>query len=303
MLADIEATDGGWIYYTEEVLLEDFADPDTDYERGSVVVHSGASIAGYGVLTSHPRADQVHDMRFGGAVHPAFRRHGVGGALMDWAEKAAIPIHQDRFPGRPLSLSAMCIATNAPAIALYAAHGYHQARWFHEMVRDLSKPIADASPPAGVQIVGYSPERMHDARLVRNEAFRDHWGSTEQTVEAWAYFLEFAGFRPQFSFLAYADDEPIGLVISHEYEQPVETPGLRDLYIAVVATRAAARKRGIASALLSRVLTEAEAAGFTSASLGVDADSMTGAVGLYERVGFTVDHMTITHSKTLLNAD
>jgi mycothiol synthase len=300
MLADIEATDGGWVYYSEEVLTEDFADPDTDYPRGSVVVHRGASIAGYGVLTSHPLADEVHELRFGGAVHPAFRRHGLGSALMDWAETAAIPIHQALFPGWPLSLAAACISTNEPAIALYTAHGYRQVRWFHEMVRDLSEPIADASLPVGVQLVGYSPERMQDARLVRNEAFRDHWGSAEQTVETWAYFLEFAGFRPQFSFLAYSDDQPVGLIISHEYEQPVETLGVRDLYIAVVATRAAARNRGVASALLNRVLTEALAAGFTSASLGVDADSMTGAVGLYERAGFTLDHSTITYRKSLL---
>jgi len=32
----------------------------------------------------------------------------------------------------------------------------------------------------------------------------------------------------------------------------------------------------------------------------VDADSPTGAVGLYERAGFTVDHTSVTQSKPLL---
>ncbi len=51
-----------------------------------------------------------------------------------------------------------------------------------------------------------------------------------------------------------------------------------------------------------RALTGARAAGFTSASLGVDADSPTGALGLYQRAGFTVMLTSITHTKPLLAA-
>jgi mycothiol synthase len=301
LLAAVEATDGGWVYYTEQVLMEDFADPDTDFERGSVAVYDGSELAGFGVLTSRSLTDDSHEMRFWGAVDPAYRHRGVGGALMSWAETAALPIHHDRHPGRPLSLSASCISTNEHALALYPANGYQPVRWFHEMVRDLRAPVPDPVSPAGVRIVGLTPQRMDDARLVRNEAFHDHWGSTEQTVESWAHFMEFGGLRPQLSFLAYADDEPLGVIISHEYDQPVETAGVRDAYIAIVGTRRAARNKGIASALLTRVLSEAAADGYTSASLGVDAESMTGAVGLYERAGFAVDHTTIVHTKTLLD--
>jgi mycothiol synthase len=301
LLADLEATDGGWVYYTEQVLIEDFADPDIDYERGSVAVYDGESLAGYGVLASRPLADEVQPMSFDGGVHPAYRRRGVGGALLDWAESAAVAIHQVQHPDRPmsLSLSAVCMSTNESAVSLYDAHGYKPARWFHAMTRDLSGQLPTGTPPAGVQIVGYDSERLEDARTVRNEAFRDHWNASEQTVESWAYFMEFGGFRPQFSFLAYADGEPVGVIICHEYDQPTEIAGVRDIYVAVVATRRAARNQGTASALLARVLTDAAAAGFTTASLGVDAESMTGAVGLYERAGFAVHHSTITHTKTL----
>jgi mycothiol synthase len=299
LLADLEAVDGGWVYYSEQVLVEDFADPDTDYDRGSVAVCDAESLTGYGVLTSHPLVDQAHEMRFDGGVHPDYRRRGIGGALLEWAERAAVPIHLDRFPGRPLSLSATCMSTNESAIAMFSAYGYEPVRWFHAMVRDLSKRVPAGSGPAGVRIVELGPEQLEDARTVRNEAFRDHWGSTEQTAESWAHFMAFGGFLPQFSFVAYARDEPVGIIISHEYEQPVEVAGARELYVAVVATRRAARNQGIASALLTRVLTDAASAGFTTASLGVDADSMTGAVGLYERAGFAVHHSTITHTKTL----
>jgi mycothiol synthase len=299
LLADLDAADGGWVYYSEQDLIEDFDDPDTDYERGSVAVYDAGSLAGYGVLISRPLADQVHRMHVDGGVHPAYRRRGVGGALLDWAESAALPIHHDRLPGRPLSLSATCMSTNQTAIALYAAHGYQPVRWFHAMVRDLSGPLPAEPAPSGVQIVGFDPERMEDARTVRNEAFREHWGSAEQTLEGWAHFMAFGGFRPELSFLAYSDGEPVGVLISHEYDPPTETADVRDLYVAVVATRREARNRGIASALLTRALAGAATAGFTTASLDVDADSMTGAIGLYQRAGFAVHHSTITHTKVM----
>jgi ribosomal protein S18 acetylase RimI-like enzyme len=162
--------------------------------------------------------------------------------------------------------------------------------------------LPDALVPAGTEIVGFTAERSADARLVRNEAFRDHWGSTESTVEEWDQFIGYNAFRPAFSFLAYAGTEPLGLIIGHEYDAYAEATGVHDLYIPLVGTRRTARKRGIASALLTRALTEARAAGFTAASLGVDADSLTGALGLYERAGFTVEHTSITQTKTLLKA-
>ena len=49
------------------------------------------------------------------------------------------------------------------------------------------------------------------------------------------------------------------------------------------------RGRGLATALLVRGMIAFRAAGMDAASLGVDTENPTGAVGLYERVGFTVN--------------
>jgi len=86
-------------------------------------------------------------------------------------------------------------------------------------------------------------------------------------------------------------------VARHGY---AEATGIKDLFVATLGTRRAGRKRGVGSALLLRALTQARAAGLTRSSLVVDADSPTGALGLYERVGFTVDHTSVTQSKPLL---
>jgi mycothiol synthase len=288
LLAAIQDADKSDEYSTEEELLEEFGRPGEDFTRGSIAIYDGRTMVGYGVLTSRSEAEPVHEMRHDGGVHPSYRGRGLGAELLDWAEQTAVPLHDDRFPGHPLSLSSGCLSSNAGAVALHEQRGYQPVRWFHSMVRDLSAVIPRTVIPAGVQVTGYTPDMAEHARLVRNEAFRDHWGSTETSAEIWTHFLASAAFRPEFSFLAYAESEPLGMLISREHDAYNTRTGHRDLHISLVGTRAAGRKRGIATALLVTAMSAARAEGYDQASLGVDADSLTDAVRLYERVGFTV---------------
>jgi mycothiol synthase len=298
LLAAIRDVDRTWEYFSVEDLLEDFGDPYRDFPFGSIGAFDGDAMLGYCVLIAQSSADPVHTMDCQGGVHPAYRRRGLGGRLIRWAEATAVPLHEARHPGVPLSLSASAATTNDGAAALFTGCGYAPARWFHSMAADLTRELPAAPVPDDMRIVGYTPQRIHDARLVRNEAFRDHWGGGDLTLGQWHDFLDFGVFRPHFSFLADEADtgEPVGVLIGHEYEEYAAATGVRDLYVAVVATRGRARKRGIASALLVHALTEAKRAGYTAASLIVDADSLTGAVGLYERVGFTIDHTEVTYT-------
>ena len=145
----------------------------------------------------------------------------------------------------------------------------------------------------------WAAERAEDARLVRNEAFRDHWRADQMTPAEWAHFLSYNAFRSAFSYLAYDGSEPIGVLIGREYDAYTELTGILDLYIAVVATRRSARKRGIASALLARALADARSAGFTAGSLTVNAASPTAGFGLFERAGFAVKATSVMQVKDL----
>lgn len=299
LLTAVHLADGEDEYTSEQDLRERFEDPEQDFATGSVAFYDGATMAGYGTLMCRGAADPVHDMLYMGRVHPSYRGRGLGGELLDWAEHAAVPLHNQRFPGRPLSLATGCLSTNAAAVALYEQRGYQPARWFQEMVRDLSAPVPPPVVPAGVRITAYRPDMAGHALLVRNESFRDHWGSTQTSPEHWAHFLAAAAFRPGFSFLAYEESEPLGMLIARESEAYQAHTGRRDVHIALVGTRAAARKRGIATALLLTTMAAARADGYDRASLDVDSDSLTGAVRLYEHLGFIVASTWISYRKQL----
>jgi len=299
LLNAIEAADGSDEFTSEQDQAEALSNPNRDYPRGSIAIYDGPAMIGYGALAFRTVPEPDQNVYHAGGVHPDYRARGLGAELLDWAERTAVPLNHERFPGRPMALSSGCLNANAAAVALHEQRGYQPVRWFHDMVRDLSQPIPEPVTDDQITITGYQPDMAEHARLIRNESFRDHWGSAETSPQSWAHFLATSAFRPGFSFLAYQQDEPLGMLMASEHEARQERTGRRDLYIDLVGTRAAARKRGIATALLATAMSAARAAGFDQASLGVDADSLTGAVGLYERSGFTVARTWTAYRKQL----
>ena len=68
---------------------------------------------------------------------------------------------------------------------------------------------------------------------------------------------------------------------------------MREAWIGQLGTRAAWRRRGLASLLLATALTAFRDAGYERAALDVDSENATGALGLYERLGFIVSHRSV----------
>jgi mycothiol synthase len=291
-------------YGTEDIvgaedLVEDLRDPYVDPERGTIAAFSQGNMIAYTGLRASPSVTSRHEMDLYGAVHPSHRGRGLGTRLLAWAEQAALPLHQARYPGHPLALSASCPAGEGDALALFAAAGYQQARWFHFMSRDLTAAVPDGPLPEGTRIAGYTADLSQAARQVQDEAFRDHWGSTQTSAESWQHFVGHESFRLGFSFLAYLGDNPAGVLIAHEYDAFRQATGRRECYIATVGVTKAARGRGIASALIRHSLGAAQADGCNVATLYVDADSPTGALTLYEHMGFTKQRTSVTLIKDL----
>jgi mycothiol synthase len=66
-----------------------------------------------------------------------------------------------------------------------------------------------------------------------------------------------------------------------------------------VGVRRAWRKRGLAQALLRQCFAEYQRRGYQRVELGVDSDSPTNAVALYERAGMHVHQRVLYYRKTL----
>jgi ribosomal protein S18 acetylase RimI-like enzyme len=74
--------------------------------------------------------------------------------------------------------------------------------------------------------------------------------------------------------------------------------GVEQAWIGDLAVRRPWRKRGLGSALVAGSLRAFAAAGFPYAALGVDAENLTGALAIYERLGFRAYQRFVALEKT-----
>ncbi len=161
-------------------------------------------------------------------------------------------------------------------------------RWFFEMLRPNLDDIADMPMPDGLEIRPVEPEHHRKIWAADIEAFRDHWGASEESEEAFERFFGPPDFRPELWRVAWDGDEVAGVVMNRILTTFNEQTGERRGLLAGVSVRRPWRRRGLARALVAESLRAFRDAGMTSAVLGVDAENPTGALGVYEANGFAV---------------
>ncbi len=227
-----------------------------------------------------------------GGVAPAFEGRGLGRSLLAW--------QLDRVAGLRAALRADAEwhaetgvgSENAAGIHLMERAGGIAVRYGFQMEAPAGDvPAVDV--PEGFRIVPYLDSLGPALHAAHTEAFGDHWGYQGRPFENWApATIHSEVFRGDLSRIAFDGDEIAAYVLAYDGVEG-------SVYIGQVGTRRPWRRRGLAGALLSDSVRTAATTGTRSASLGVDADSPTGAVGVYERLGFEVRHKVVVFHWTV----
>lgn len=259
---------------------------DAETDSRVVFVPDGTLVAA--AVTPTPPAGGFRVDLMGG-VHPAWRGQGIGRELLGWQLSRAAEIRRAEAPDARWEAHAGTLLGDESAVRLFRRFGLTPARYWFDMVAPTAQ--APALPlPDDLRVTTYSIEHEKALHAAHSEAFADHWGYQRRDLEQWATMTVRAEtFLPDLSLLAFAGDELAGYVLSHTDADPGR------VYIGHVGVRRPWRRRGLAAGMLARVLRAATGSGRGTASLGVDADSPTGAVGVYERVGFTVEARAVTY--------
>jgi mycothiol synthase len=181
--------------------------------------------------------------------------------------------------------------------------GYRKTRTWLQM----SRPVDDASslppPRAGVVVRRVATHEngmplAQDLQLVHRvleESFADHFNSYRESFPEFVQRLrEDPGHRWDHWWIAEleGDGEPVvggALVASVSRE---DESGMEGSYVDYIGVHRQARGRGVAKALLHTVIKDAHALGRNRVGLEVDADSPTGADGLYRSMGWTTSYET-----------
>ena len=306
LLMDCEAVDQrGWVDTMDE-RERDFNYPGTDLSLDTLAAFTPEGImAGFGWIFSPEASDQEILAFPWGEVHPEHRRRGLGLFIMDWSIRRGREILESRVGEKPRYQRIFCPEKLTDRAALYQMHGFHAIRSAYQMRRDLSEPIPDVFLPEGIRLTHWANELDENVWKASNEAFRDHWGFVPVAAEIWkAVYSEHPDFRPDLTWLAIddgsADGNPVaGLCINKIRVAVNEHKGIQEGWIEDLAVRRAWRKRGVATALLCASMRAFQEAGMDYAGLGVDAENLTGALRLYERLGFSVVQRQLVFQKTV----
>lgn len=284
-----DAADGTHRTDTIADIEREFKDPDVDVEKDSLVAFtSDGEVAALAWVYVFPTAETKLQAYFWGGVHPRHRRQGLGGAILGWMEARASAALLARPEDLPRVMRLHCNDFEHERIAFFTSHGYQIVRYFYEMRRDLGQPIVAPALNGNLRLVSWTPELDPFIFEAFNESFRDHWGFEPMTKAAWDLFMVGReSFRPDLSYAVLDGDEVAGFSINFLSPEENERKGIREAWVGDLGVRRAWRKRGVATALLNRSMIDFKAAGMDYASLGVDTENPTGALGVYERVGFT----------------
>lgn len=294
-LAAVEEVDRTGEHYNEDDLAEEFANPDIEVGKDIVGAFDGADLVGY--FAVYPRsADEIHQkVHLEGSVRPDRRSEGIGTQLVAAMIARADEVHAEQHPEMPAWYAVTGLTANTSQERLLTGAGLRAERWNFIMRTDLAR--LDDAPlpelPDGLSLVDYAPEldtAMHEAH---NAAFVDHPNFTPWTGVMWKQWVSGSrSFRPEHSLLLVEDAAPdrvVAYLQSNEYDAYFQATGRREAYVAKVGTRREHRGRGLASLLLRHALVRYRDAGYDEASLDVDSENPTGALGIYERAGFEVE--------------
>jgi GNAT superfamily N-acetyltransferase len=224
-----------------------------------------------------------------GYLAPAWRRQGIGRAMLRWLEARMREVSADHPAERPKFFQAATDLSAAGLVALLDVEGYAPVRYSFEMVRPSLDDIPDFPLPDGFEIRPARPEHYRAIWEADVEAFRDHWGYSPPTEEDYQGWLEDKSyFQPELWQIAWdvATNEVAGQVKTYIHAAENEKYNRRRGYTEGISVRRPYRRRGLARALIAESLRVQRDRGMTESALGVDSENISGATRVYEDCGF-----------------
>jgi mycothiol synthase len=242
-------------------------------------------VIGWGRLAIPEHGAQV-DGRFWLRVHPDARNGTLEPEILAWATKRAREVGRER--GQAARLLTGARSDQSDQIALLEARGVKPVRYFFTMRRPLDTAISAPQLPDGFTIRLFKPELEAAAWVeLGNLAFREHWNHHDSSIEELQHELSTPQYQPDLYLLAVAPDGTCAAYCQCEINPEAQTrTGRSEGFVAAVGTHPRFRKQGLGRALLITGLQRLQAAGLSAALISVDADNPSGALRLYESVGF-----------------
>jgi mycothiol synthase len=263
-----------------------FADEHCDKARDLFIVEVDGRMVGYARTewSNEPDGTRLHDVV--GFLVPAWRRKRIGTAMLAALEARALDAAAEHPPSGEAFFQGS--AQGDPgADELFTGGGYEAIRFGYEMVRPNLEPLLDAPLPDGLEIRPVTEDQLPQIWDAAVEAFRDAWGFSEPTERDYEIFATdpISSDRSLWR-IAWDGDNVAGQVRGFINADENARFGQKRGWVENISVRRPWRKRGLARALIASTIDALRERGMTEGALGVDTQNVSGALRLYESVGF-----------------
>jgi ribosomal protein S18 acetylase RimI-like enzyme len=227
-----------------------------------------------------------------GFVHPAWRRKGLGEAMLHHSEDRLCEIASTHPEGEKV-LRTWATDGEYGALALFAGSGYLPVRHYVQMIRPIGVPLPAAPMPQGLEVRPVEPDHIRAIWEAKEEALCDHWGHTPATEQEYERWTRSRLFAPDLWKVAWDGKQVAGVVLNRLDEAQNQEYERRRGYTAYICVRRPWRRRGLARSLLVQSIAMFRELGMEETALGVDTQNLSRALNLYEGVGY---RMTRRHT-------
>ena len=259
-------------------LTSDELDPAEDIR----LAESDGEVVGYADIYPHPHPSYWIDVRVAPSVDGPLRAQ-----LLEWTF--------DRVREKGANhLLAGAWARDEPMRRALVEAGFERTRGSYRMRIDFDDELEEPRLPEGVWIRSMTPDDARVAHETHEETFEDMWGHAPTSFEDWQHWFLGEDHDWSLFFLAEAEGEAAGVALCRRRPTEPDIGAIR-----VVGVRRPWRRQGVGRALMLHAFREFRRRGMRGASLGVDAESLTGAQRLYATVGMHVDRESDIYEKSL----
>jgi len=285
--------------YDVDALRLEFTSPDLDPAQDLRLWEDGAGrIVGFGQLWI-PQAGEAVDGFLYFRIHPDSRDTALADEIVAWGTARLQRLGGER--GLPVKMRSGVREHEIYNSAVLRRHGFSIVRYFFKMARPLDEPIPEPQFPDGFTLQHTAGEADAERWVeMFNQSFIDHWNHHPQTVEGHRHWLTDPNYQPEGDLIAVAPDGTFAAFCFCLINPEDNTRNNRNEgWIDVLGTRRGFRKIGLGRAMLLAGLHRLKDEGMDTAVLGVDAENPTGALRLYESVGFTNVRTSVSYAKEL----
>ncbi len=224
-------------------------------------------------------------------IHPQAPTTQLAEAILAWAEQQVLRLGAQFSV--PIVLHAGCRDSLVPRRQLLEQFGFKPERAFWRLRRSLTEPIpkADAACDWRLgsvwQLRTVVPTDAEKWVETFNQTFIDHWNHSPVTVEEFKHWCSRAQYATNLDLVIETDDGQLAAFAYSEINpERNDRLGLQEGHVCLLGTRRGYRRLGLGRVLLLESLHRLQQLGMTTATIGVDAQNPTGAVKLYQSVGF-----------------